>query len=598
MSSDGPDGGLLGRQHERDVLDSLLGSVRAGESRVLVLRGEAGVGKTVLLDELAVRASGCRIARAAGVESEMELAFAGIHQLCAPMLDRLDRLPPPQRDALATAFGLGASAAADRFLVGLAVLSLLAEVAEDQPLVCLVDDAQWLDRASAQALAFVARRLLAESVALVFAVREPSERRELDDLPDRTIAGLSDRDARRLLDSSIPGRLHDRVRDRIVAESRGNPLALLELPRGLSATELAGGYRRPDAQPLASQIEQSFLRRIRVLPVETRRLLLTAAAEPVGDVALLQRAADQLQIGIDAATEAEAAGLIDVGTRVRFRHPLVRSAAYRAGSASDRQVVHRALAEATDPESDPDRRAWHRAHAATIPDDVVAADLERSAEAARARGGVAAAAALLARAAELTADPAVRGRRALAAARAEFEAGARDATDELLALAERSPLGDLDRAALVRLRAQIVFARNRGREAAPLLLDAARQLEPLDTAAARDTYLEALGAAIFAGRLGTETLQEVAAIAAAAPSPTAAPRPTDLLLDATATRFTAGYAASVGSIRERVAGVRRGGRGPRQRTCALVLAGVAARRRAVGGPAVGGPGDERGAARA
>ena len=258
MSSDGPDGGLLGRQHERDVLDSLLGSVRAGESRVLVLRGEAGVGKTVLLDELAVRASGCRIARAAGVESEMELAFAGIHQLCAPMLDRLDRLPPPQRDALATAFGLGASAAADRFLVGLAVLSLLAEVAEDQPLVCLVDDAQWLDRASAQALAFVARRLLAESVALVFAVREPSERRELDDLPDRTIAGLSDRDARRLLDSSIPGRLHDRVRDRIVAESRGNPLALLELPRAL---ERDGAGRRvpPPRRPTARQPDRAEL---------------------------------------------------------------------------------------------------------------------------------------------------------------------------------------------------------------------------------------------------------------------------------------------------------------------------------------------------
>ena len=357
----------------------------------------------------------------------MELAFAGLHQLCAPMLDHLDRLPIPQRDALATAFGLGATAAADRFLVGLAVLSLLAEIAEEQPLVCLVDDAQWLDRASAQALAFVARRLLAESVALVFTVREPSELHELAGLPDHTIAGLSERDARVLLESAVPGRLDDRVRDRIVAESRGNPLALLELPRALSATELAGGYRRPDAQPLATQIEQSFLRRIRTLPVDTRRLLLTAAAEPVGDVVLLHRAADQLGIGTDAAIEAEAAGLIDVGTRVRFRHPLVRSAAYRAGTPDDRQLVHRALAEATDPETDPDRRAWHRAHAAAAPDDAVAADLERSADAARARGGVAAAGALLARAAELTADPVVRGRRAIAAAQAEFEAGAPDA---------------------------------------------------------------------------------------------------------------------------------------------------------------------------
>ena len=357
----------------------------------------------------------------------MELAFAGLHQLCAPMLDRLDRLPTPQRDALATAFGLSAGAAADRFLVGLAVLSLLAEIAEEQPLVCLVDDAQWLDRASAQALAFVARRLLAESVALVFAVREPSEQHELDGLPDRTIAGLSEQRRTVLLDSSIPGRLDDRVRDRIVAESRGNPLALLELPRALSTTELAGGYGRPDAQPLASQIEQSFLRRIRSLPVDTRRLLLTAAAEPVGDVALLHRAADQLGIGSDAADRGR-------GRRTDRRRgtgalpaspgPIGR---LPGGHSDDRQLVHRALAEATDPEADPDRRAWHRAHAAAAPDDVVAADLERSADAARARGGVAAAGALLARAAELTADPVVRGRRAIAAARAEFEAGAPDA---------------------------------------------------------------------------------------------------------------------------------------------------------------------------
>jgi DNA-binding CsgD family transcriptional regulator len=481
----------------------------------------------------------------------MELAYAGLHQLCAPILDRLDRLPTPQHDALATAFGLSAGAGADRFIVGLAVLSLLAETADEQPFVCLVDDAQWLDRASAQALAFVARRLLADSVALVFAVRVPSDVRELDGLPEQTVAGLCDRDARVLLESSVPGRLDVGVRDRIIAESRGNPLALLELPRSLSATELAGGYRRPDAGPLASQIEQSFLRRIRTLPVETRRLLLTAAAEPVGDVALLHRAADLLGIGSDAAFEAEAAGLIDVGTRVRFRHPLVRSAAYRAGTPEDRQLVHRALAEATDPESDRGRRAWHRAHAAAAPDEVVAADLEQSADAARARGGVAAAGALLARAAELTADPALRGRRAIAGAQAEFEAGAADVTDDLLALAEQCPLEDLSRAALVRLRAQLVFARNRGRDAAPLLLEAARQLEPLDLAAARETYLEALGAAIFAGRLGTNpALLEVAEVVEAAPIMPDAPRPIDLLLDATARRLTAGYSVSVSSLRE------------------------------------------------
>jgi DNA-binding CsgD family transcriptional regulator len=550
VGNERPGHDLLGRDHEREVLDGLLESVRAGDSRVLVLRGAAGVGKSALIDVVAARASGHRVARAAGVESEMELAFAGLHQLCAPMLHHLERLPDPQRDALSIAFGLTAGAGADRFLVGLAVLGLLAEVAADEPLVCLIDDAQWLDRASAQALAFVARRLMAESVALVFAVREPSARRELDGLPDLTIGGLSERDARVLLDSSVRGRLDDQVRDRIIAESHGNPLALLELPRGLSTAQLAGGFGRPDARPLASQIEHSFMRRIRTLSPETRRLLLTAAAEPVGDLALLQRAADRLGIGIAAAAEAQDAGLIDFGPRVRFRHPLVRSAAYRAGTPLDRQVVHGALADATDPAIDPDRRAWHRANAAALPDDLLAADLERSASTARARGGVAAAAAFLARATELTADPTLRGRRAIAAAAAEFEAGAPDATADLLALADRSPLEDGDVAARVRLRAQIVFARNRGREATPLLLEAARRLEPVDVAAARETYLEALGAAIFAGRLGTQpTMSETARIALTAPPPPAAPRPMDLLLDATAIRITSGYAAAVAPLR-------------------------------------------------
>ena len=387
--------GLRGRRSECEALDGLVASARAGQSQVLVVRGEAGVGKTALLEYVVGRASGCRIMQAAGVESDMELAFAGLHQLCAPMLEHLDRLPGPQRAALATAFGLSDGNPPDRFLVGLAVLTLLAEAAEEQPLICLVDDAQWLDRVSAKTLAFVARRLMAERVAVVFAVREPSDDPEFAGLRELLVQGLGNGDARALLASAIPGRLDERVRDRIVAETRGNPLALLELPRGLTAAEVAGGFGRPDARPLANQIEQSFLRRIGSLPDVTQRLMLAAAAEPVGDVSLLRRVTEQLGIGADAAAPAEAAGLIELGTRVRFRHPLVRSAAYRAASPGERQEVHRALAEATDPDTDPDRRAWHRAHAAVEPDEAVAGELVRSADRAQSRGGVAAAAAFL-----------------------------------------------------------------------------------------------------------------------------------------------------------------------------------------------------------
>lgn len=493
----------------------------------------------------------------------MELAFAGLHQLCAPMLDHIDRLPGPQRDALGIAFGLSTGGPPERFLVGLAVLSLLAEVAEKEPLVCVVDDAQWLDRVSAQTLAFVARRLLADRVAMVFAVREPSDGHELGGLHQLVLGGLDDGDARALLDSAAPGRLDESVRDRIVAETRGNPLALLELPRGLTAAELAGGFGRPDAQPLASQIEQSFLRRVQSLPGQTQRLLLAAAAEPVGDVPLLRRAAGRLGIGVDAEAPAEAAGLIKFGGRVRFRHPLVRSAAYRAAGLGERQEIHRALAEATDPEVDPDRRAWHRAHAATGPDEAVAAELERSADRAQARGGVAAAAEFLERATELTPDPARRGTRALAAAQAKFEAAAPDAAYELLAAAEMGPLDLLQRARLVLLKAQIVFVRRRGSDAPPLLLDAARRLDLLDGALARETYLEALGAAIFADRLsagrGVVEAAEAARSAPAGPDP---PRAIDLLLDGVATRFTDGYAAGHVPLRRALLAFRReAGRG-------------------------------------
>ncbi|MCO1659939.1 helix-turn-helix transcriptional regulator [Pseudonocardia humida] len=557
--------GLRGRRRECEALDRLLADAGAGRSRVLVLRGEAGVGKSALLEYLVQRAVASRVARAVGVEAEMEMAFAGLHQLCAPMLEHLDRLPSPQRDALCVAFGLSAGSPPDRFLVGLAVLSLLAEVAEGQPLVCVVDDAQWLDDVSARTLAFVARRLLAERVAMVFAVRGATlgpaavaDDDHLVGLPELVISGLRDDDARALLESAVPGRLDERVRDRILAETRGNPLALLELPQGLSAAELAGGFVRPDARPLAGRIEQSFLRRIGALPVTTQRLLLVAAAEPVGDAPLLGRVVERFGIGLGAAAPAEAAGLVEIGARVRFRHPLVRSAAYRAADPQDRREVHRALAEATDPGSDPDRRAWHRAHAAVGPDEAVAAELERSADRAQGRGGVAAASAFLRRATELTPDPVRRGARALAAARTTFEAGAPDAALDLLAAAEMGPLDELRRARLARLRGQIVYARRRGGDALPLLLDAADRLQRVDAGQAREAYLEAVGAAVFAGRLvGRSGLREVAEAARAAPRPVRSPRPVDLLLDGVVTLFTEGYAGGAAPLKRALEAFRR-----------------------------------------
>lgn len=558
MSSGERGPGLHGRRRECARLDGVLAAAVAGESRVLVLRGEAGVGKTALLDYLADCASGCRVVRAGGAESEMELAFAGLHQLCAPVMDGVPRLPGPQRDALGTAFGLSAGNPPDRFLVGLAVLSLLSDVAVVSPLICLVDDGQWLDRVSAQVLAFVARRLMAERVAVVFAVRDLNDSPELVGLPDLVVGGLRDSDARVLLESSVAGRLDERVRDRIVAETRGNPLALLELTRGLTAAQLAGGFALPDALPLAGRIEHSFLSRLQSLPESTQRLLLTAAAEPVGDVALLLRAADRLGIDPAAAAPAEAAGLIELGTRVRFRHPLVRSAAYRSAPAAQRRQVHRALAEATDAHADPDRRAWHRAHATDRPDESVAAELEHSAQRAQSRGGVAAAAAFLDQATTLTPDSARRTARALAAAQAKFKAGAPDATDELLAVVELGPMDALQRAQVAWLRAQIVFARSRGSDAAPLLLEAAKRLEPLDNELAREAHLEALGAAIFAGRLGSGIGLPQAADAARGAPPAAHPRAIDLLLDGLAARFTGSYSAAVEPLGRALAAMTRG----------------------------------------
>jgi DNA-binding CsgD family transcriptional regulator len=557
MTHGDPRGRLLGRRGECEALDQLLARLRTGRSPVLVLRGEAGVGKTALLEYVTDAATGCRIVRAAGAEAEMELAYAGLQQLCAPLLEHLAALPEPQRDALSTAFGLSAGDPPDRFFVGLAVLSLCAEAARDRPLLCVVDDAQWLDRASAQALAFVARRLDAESVAFVFGIREVGDESELPGLPEMTVRGLTDADARALLESAIHAPLDERVRNRIVAETRGNPLALLELPRAMTPAELAGGYGVPETMPMASRIEQGFVRRLESLPPQTRRLLLTAAAEPVGDARIVWRAAERLGIGVEAAAAASAAGLLEINGRVRFRHPLVRSAAYRASARPERQEVHRALADVTDPELDPDRRAWHRAQATDGPDEDVAAELERSASRAAARGGIAASAAFLERAAELTPDPASRGARALAAAQAKFESAAPDAALALLMDAELCPLEELERARLERLRAEIAFVRTRGRDAPALLLDAARRLDPLDAAMARETHLEAMAAAMFAGRLGDgPSVREAATAALAAPAAPQPPRALDLLLDGLATRFTDGYVAGAPLLREALAAFR------------------------------------------
>jgi DNA-binding CsgD family transcriptional regulator len=538
----GRSAGLKGRRRERETLQELIDAVRRGESRTLVVRGEPGAGKTALLGYIVERAADCRVARATGVQSEMELAFAGLHQLLAPMLDHLERVQLPQRDALRTAFGLSPGPAPDRFLVGLAVLSLLSDVGEEQPLLCLVDDAQWLDRASAQILAFVARRLQAESVGLVFAARAPSA--ELAGLPQLALEGLPQDDAGALLDSVLSAPLDARVRDQVLSETRGNPLALLEVARALTPAELAGGFALPGAVPLAGGIEERFRRRLDALPPQTRLLLQLAAADPVGEPLLVWDAAERLGIDPQAATPAAEAGLLEFGARVRFRHPLVRSAAYHSAAPEVRRAVHAALAQATDPKLDPDRRAWHRAQAAAGPDEQVAEELERSAGRAQARGGLAAAAAFLERAAMLTPIPARRAQRLLAAAAAKRDAGALDAALELLVAVEVGALDELQRARVDLLGGQIALEQRRAADAGRLLVSAARRLEPLDAGLARETYLEALGAAIANDLDVPGGTLEILGAARAAPAGPSPPRAVDVLLDALAARLTDGFAAA------------------------------------------------------
>jgi DNA-binding CsgD family transcriptional regulator len=552
MAPQSPIGGrataLIDRRSECGVLERLIQAVRSGQSRALVIRGEPGMGKTALLEYLLEQASDCLVVRAAGVQSEMELPFAALHQICTPMLDRLEGLPVPQRDALQTAFGVSPGSAPEPFFVGVAVLSLLSDLAEERPLICLIDDEQWLDRASAQVLAFVARRLEAESVGLVFATRRSSD--DLAGLEELVVEGLPDADASALLDSVLAGPLDARVREQILRETGGNPLALLELPRGLTPEELAGGFALPDTLPLSGTIEEAFRRRIEALPAEAKTLLLVAAADPVGDPVLVWRASEGLGIQPEAATPAVDAGLIEFDARVRFRHPLVRSAAYRSASLQERQEAHRALAEVIDPDVDPDRRAWHRAQAAAGPDEDVAEELVRSADRAQARGGLAAVAAFLERSGMLTPEATRRSQRLLAAARAKRDAGALDAALGLLVAVEAGQLDALQTAEVEHLRGQIAFDQRRGSDAAPLLLSAARRLEPLDADLARETHLEALDAAFWTSDLDSPgRVLEAAEAAREAPPGPQPPRAVDVLLDGFALRLMEGYTAAAPTLR-------------------------------------------------
>ena len=542
---------LLGRERERAALDRLVEAARDGYGGALVVHGEPGVGKTALLDDAVEKAKSLRIVRSAGVEGEMELPFAAVQQLCAPILALGDRLPRPQRDALDVAFGLSPGPAPNPFLVALAVLGLLSEAAREHGLLCVIDDAHWLDRASAQALGFAARRLAVERIAIVFAAREMGQ--ALQGLPEVDVEPLGYRDARALLESVLPSPVDDQVLERLIVETRGNPLALVELPRDLTPSQLAGGFGVAAAAPLHAGIEESFQRRVAALPRDARLLVLIAASEPTGDATLVWRAAEVLGIPESAAFAAESSGLIAFRPRVAFRHPLVRSVVYQAAGAVERTEVHKALAEATDPDTDPDRRAWHRAQAAVMPDEDVAAELERSAARAQARGGFAAAAAFLERSATLSVEPARRAGRALAAAQAKHQAGAVHEAVALLEQAEVGPLDDVQRAQLEVHRARIAFATNRGSDAPPLLLAAARRLEALDVPLARETYLDALTAALFTGRLaGAGDTGQVARAALAAP-PSSAPRPVDLLLDGLATLIAYGPTAGTPPLRQAMA---------------------------------------------
>lgn len=538
--------GFLGRTGECRRIDDILVQARNGQSAVLVIHGEPGIGKTALLRYAARQASGLRVAQVEGVQAEMELPLSGIQQLCAPLLSALEEVPQPRQNALRIAFGISSGDTPERFLVAVAVLNLLAAAAANRPLLCLVDDAQWLDAPSLRVLGFVARRLVADAVTMIFALREPATARALDGLPRLPLQGLEVPDARALLSRAVPDPLDDRVRDRIIGETGGNPLALLQLSQGMSRSERAGGYAPPAPGNLPTRSEERYLRRVIGLPAPTQRLILLAAAEPLGDAALLWRAADRLCLEPTAVAPATEAGLLEVDDRVRFHHPLVRSAVYRAGSPAERRRVHAALAEASDPELAADSRAWHRGLAATEPDEAVAAELQRCAGRAQSRSGPAAAAALLERAAALTPDPTLQAGRALAAAEASFQAGEFEAMQRLLATAQSGALDGFQRARAELLRGHAAAVSRGSNEAPTLLLEAARRLEGFDLGLARRAYLTAWSAAIVAHHLGgAGVLLEVSRAIQALPPLPPDPHPLDLVIDGFAVLITEGHAAAM-----------------------------------------------------
>jgi DNA-binding CsgD family transcriptional regulator len=545
-------GVLLDRAAETAALERVLAAMRDGLSGVLVLRGEAGIGKTALLEWAVDQANGMRLARVAGVQAEMGMGFAGLHQLLIPLLGGLEQLPGPQQQALGSAFGLVAGPPPDRFLVGLAALTLLTDAAAGRPVLCLVDDAQWLDQVSVEVLGFIARRLYADRVGVLFTVREgEGQAAALAGLPELMLGGLDREVAGELLAVTAAAPVDGRVSAQVVAGVAGNPLALVELAAELTPAELSGAV--PLGWPLrfGGRLEELYLARVRALPGDTRTLLLVAAADPTGDPVLVARAAGQLGAGPEAGEAAGTGRLVSWQPRVRFRHPLIRSAAYYAAPAAARRRAHAALAAVTDPGADPDRRAWHRAEAAAGPDEQVAADLERSAGRAQARGGLAAAAAFLERAAALTPDPARRAGRALAAAQANVRAGAFSKARDLLATAEAGPLDEFQSARADLLRGRIAFASGFGSDAPPLLLKAAKRLEPLDVDLARQTYVDAWQAAYFAGHMaGAGHLLEVSRAARTLPPPGHEPRPVDLVLDGFALLVTDGPAAAAPALRQ------------------------------------------------
>lgn len=549
-----PDRPLRGRQRELKLLARVFHDAMAGQGGALVLHGEAGVGKTALLTHALRDAPGTQTLSVAGAEFEMELPFAALQQLCSPLLDRVPSLPPPQRAALEVAYGIRDEAVPNHLLIGLAMLGLLSDAGQEQTLICVVDDAHWLDKASADALAFAGRRLESERVAIVFAMRETNERPELATLPQLPVQGLTDEDARRLLRSEIHVPIDKRVEDRIIAEARGNPLALIELPRSGRTLGMAGGYAVAELETTTRRLEGTFVERMAELPTDSQMIMLVAAAEPLGDPTLLWRAIEQLGIAPAAVGAAEAAGLLEVDRRVRFRHPLVRSAVYRAAKPADRRRAHQALAEATDPSHDPDRRAWHRAQAAIGPDEGTAHELERSAERAQARGGLAAAAAFAVRAAELTPHASLRATRTLAAARAAQAAGSHDLSLTLLTTAESGPLDQQQRAKAQLQRAQIAFQLARNDAAAAMLIDAAGGL---DGSAAREAYLEAFAAAMYVGRAAPGRLLEAAQAALAGPPAPEPPRPLDLLLDGLSANVALGYVAAIPTLQRAIVALRR-----------------------------------------